>query len=84
MNVNENSGRRDVIHYSTVPWISFTALTHERNFAMPDSIPKMTFGKYFKEGNRLLLPLSINGHHGLMDGYHIGQYFELFQQLLNK
>lgn len=84
MNVNENSSRLDVIHYSTVPWISFTALTHERNFVVPDSIPKMTFGKYFKDGDSLLLPLSINAHHGLMDGYHVGQYFELFQQLLNE
>ncbi len=83
MNVNEDSGRLDVIHYSTVPWFSFTGLTHERNFAVPDSIPKMTFGKYFKDGNKLLLPLSINAHHGLMDGYHVGQYFEIFQQLLS-
>lgn len=84
MNVDENSGRLDVIHYSTVPWISFTALTHERNFAIVDSIPKITFGKYFKEGDKLLLPVSINVHHGLMDGYHVGQYFKLFQELLDK
>lgn len=84
MNVDENSGRPNVIHYSTVPWFSFTALTHERNFAIQDSIPKITFGKYFKDGDKLLLPLSINAHHGLMDGYHVGQYVELFQQLLDK
>lgn len=84
MNVNENSSRKDVIHYSTVPWISFTAITHERNFAVPDSIPKLTFGKYFKDGDRLMLPLHINVHHGLMDGYHVGQYFEIFQRLLNE
>ena len=84
MNVDENSRRSDVIHYSTVPWFSFTGLTHERNFSIVDSIPKITFGKLFKEGDRLLLPLSINGHHGLMDGYHVGQYIEIFQQLLYK
>lgn len=84
MNIDENSGRLDVIHYSTIPWISFTALTHERNFARPDSIPKITFGKYFKENDRLFLPLSVNGHHGLMDGIHAGQHFEIFQQLLNE
>lgn len=83
MNLNEDNGRLNVIHYSTVPWFSFTGLTHERNFAIQDSIPKLIFGKYFKEGNKLLLPLSINAHHGLMDGYHVGQYYELFQQLLD-
>lgn len=84
INIDENSGRPDVIHYTTLPWISFTSLTHERNFAYADSIPKLAFGKYFKEGNRLLLPLAINVHHGLMDGMHVGKYFELFQQLLDE
>ena len=84
MNTGEDSVRQDVIHYSTVPWVSFTGLSHERNFSRPDSIPKMTFGKYFKEGSRLLLPLSINAHHGLMDGIHVGKHFEIFQELLNR
>ena len=80
---NEDNSRNDVIHYSTIPWISFTALTHERNFARPDSIPKIAFGKYFPVADRLLLPISVNVHHGLMDGLHVGRYFELFQNLLN-
>lgn len=84
MNLDENSGRQDVIHYSTIPWVSFTALTNERNLGEPDSIPKLTFGKYFKDNYRLLLPLSVNVHHGLMDGLHVGLHFELFQQLLNE
>lgn len=84
MNIDENSARPDVIHYSTIPWISFTALTNERNYAITDSIPKITFGKYRKEGNKMLLPVSINVHHSLADGFHVGQYFDLFQQLLDK
>lgn len=84
MNINEDNGRQDVIHYSTIPWISFTSLTSERNQSQSDSIPKMTFGKYFKDGNKLLLPLAIQVHHGLMDGFHVGKYFEIFQQLLDE
>ncbi|MDR2917322.1 MAG: chloramphenicol acetyltransferase [Tannerella sp.] len=83
MNMNEDNARRDVVHYSTIPWISFTSLTQERNFAIPDSIPKISFGKYFKEGSRMLLPVSVHVHHGLMDGFHVGQYFEMFQQFLD-
>lgn len=84
LNINEENGRLDVIHYSTIPWVSFTSLTHERNYAFADSIPKITFGKYYKEGDRLLLPLAVNVHHGLMDGMHVGRYFELFQALLDE
>ncbi len=83
MNLSEDNARPDVIHYTTIPWVSFTALTHDRNFARPCSIPKVSFGKYFKEGERLLLPVCVNGHHGLMDGAHVGNYFELFQEMLN-
>lgn len=84
INLNEDSKRIDVIHYSTIPWISFTAITHERNFIRPDSIPKITFGKYIKEKNRLMMPVSICAHHGLLDGFHVGKYLEVFQKLLDQ
>lgn len=80
---NEDNSRNDVIHYTTIPWISFTAITHERNFSRPDSIPKIAFGKYFQLGDKLLMPVAVNVHHGLMDGLHVGQYFNLFQELLD-
>lgn len=83
LNVCEDSSRPNVVHYSTIPWISFTALTQERNLAVPDSIPKITFGKYFKEREKIMLPVSVHVHHGLVDGCHVGQYFEIFQQRLS-
>lgn len=83
LGANENTGRLDVIHFSTVPWIHFTGVTHARNFKYKDSIPKITFGKYFRHNSRLMMPVSVNAHHGLMDGFHVGQYLKLFEQLLN-
>lgn len=80
--INENTSRNDVIHFSTVPWISFTGVTHARNFKYKDSVPKITFGKYFRRDNRIIMPVSVNVHHGLMDGYHVGQFFELFERLM--
>ena len=32
--------RLNTIHYSALPWIRFTGLTHARHFATPDSVPK--------------------------------------------
>jgi chloramphenicol O-acetyltransferase type A len=74
----------DVIHFSSIPWIKFTGLTHARNYKFVDSCPKITFGKTYYNNNKLLMPVSVNAHHGLVDGKHIGDYFELFQKLLNK
>lgn len=72
-----------VIHYSTIPWISFTGLQHARHYKLKDSVPKIVFGKIFNEADRRKLPISIDVHHALMDGYHVGKYLELFQSYLN-
>ncbi|MFK8010412.1 MAG: CatA-like O-acetyltransferase [Marinicellaceae bacterium] len=73
----------DIIHYSIIPWISFTSFSHPRNYATNDSIPKIVFGKYYPENNRIKIPISIEVHHALMDGYHMGKYLETLQTILN-
>jgi chloramphenicol O-acetyltransferase type A len=83
LRMNENTARLDVIHYSTVPWISFTGVTHPRRFKSSDSVPKITFGKFSQKSEKKIMPVSVNVHHGLMDGYHVGQYLELFEHLIN-
>lgn len=83
LNLNENTGRIDTIHYSAIPWIKFNGLTHARNFKFNDSIPKLTFGKVTENKGEKIMPVSINLHHGLADAYHAGKYFELFEQYLN-
>jgi chloramphenicol O-acetyltransferase type A len=74
----------NVIHYSALPWLNFTAISHARAFSHPDSIPKISFGKMAEEGGRRTMPLSIHVHHALMDGYHVGQFVTLFQELMNQ
>ena len=81
---NEHARRLDVIHYSTIPWNKFTGLTHAKSFNTGDSIPKITFGRYFQDGDKMRLPLSIDVHHGLVDAIHIGQFLNAFQEELDK
>lgn len=81
--VKDNPGEDDLLYISSIPWVSFTSISHPIAMNPVDSIPRVTWGKYFKESDRLLLPLSVQGHHGLMDGAHIGLYFEKIQALLD-
>jgi chloramphenicol O-acetyltransferase type A len=74
----------NVIHYSSIPWINFTSLSHARSFSFKDSIPKISFGKISDENGKKSMPVSVHVHHGLMDGYHVGQFIDLFQQLMNQ
>ncbi len=75
----------NLIHFSTIPWINFTSLSHARSFTFSDSCPKITFGKMTvsKSGKRKM-PISIHVHHGLVDGYHVGEFITLFQKLMNQ
>lgn len=73
---------QNVIHYSSLPWIDFTAISHARSFSFPDSCPKITFGKMTEDGNRRTMPVAIHLHHALGDGLHVSQFLEKFQHLL--
>lgn len=82
--VGEDAKRLDVVHYTTLPWFSFTGFKHEKNIRCGESVPKLAFGKFFETGGKKLLPASVNANHGLVDAYHIGQYLEFFQEGLNR
>jgi len=71
------------IHCSVIPWLSFTSFKHAKNFGNKDSIPKLTFGKVFNEGNLKKMPLSVAVNHAIMDGLHVGKYFEKFQKRID-
>lgn len=73
----------NVIHFSSIPWINFTALSHARYRAQSDSIPKISFGKMSNDDGRCHFPVSVHAHHGLMDGAHVGDFLDRFGQLLN-
>lgn len=76
--------RPDVIHYTALPWFSFTGLSHPRNFGDGDSIPKISFGKIFEQDKKSYIPLSVQVHHGLVDGYHVSLFVEAFSHSLNE
>lgn len=72
------------IHCSAIPWVSFTG--HKEPFSgnKNDSVPQLSFGKIKHQNNKMLMPVSINVNHALVDGYHVGQFFEKFQEELDK
>lgn len=74
----------NVIHYSSIPWINFTSLSHAKSFSFKDSIPKISFGKMTDHGGIKQMPVSIHAHHALMDGYHVAQFIERFQERLDR
>lgn len=74
----------NLIHFSAIPWINFTGLTHSRSFTLPDSCPKISFGKMITENGKKTMSLAVLAHHGLVDGYHMGMFVEALQNEFNK
>ena len=73
----------DLIRYSTLPWFDFTSISHARDLSHEDSAPRITFGKITEADGRCTMPVSIHAHHALVDGLHVAQFIEKFQQSLD-
>ncbi|MCC5855906.1 MAG: chloramphenicol acetyltransferase [Idiomarina sp.] len=82
-NLMPSRGTDNVIHFSALPWIQFTSLSHARPFSRPDSCPKISVGKLFQQDGDDFLPISIHVNHALADGYHVGLFFEGLEQRFN-
>ena len=84
LRLNDDDIKKDLIRHSTIPWTSFTGLLHPTNFNRTESVPKITFGKFSIREGKKYLPVSIEAHHGLVDGFHLAKYLSEFQRQLDK
>lgn len=75
--------RDDIVYVTCIPWISFTHLSHTIRLNRDDAVPRISWGKYFKEGDKVKLPFSVQVSHAFCDGIHVGRYVELLQAYLD-
>ncbi len=73
--------RDDLIHDSVIPWVAFSSFSHARIRTQNVSVPKIVFGKHRRVGDRRLLPVSVEVHHALVDGIHVGRFYQRFEEL---
>ena len=72
------------VYFTSLPWLHFTSFSHARNWKREDSIPRFAFGRAQAEGSALWLPMSVEVHHALMDGVHVGRYVQDFEAALRE
>lgn len=71
--------RLDLIYYSVIPWVSFTSFKHASRLDKRQSVPRIVFGKMFNSGDRTVMPVSVEANHTIMDGLHVGRFYQKFQ-----
>lgn len=69
----------NIFYISALPWVSFMSFSMQ--FASLQNLftPIVTLGKYFKRDDRTYLPVAIQLHHAIADGFHAGRFFEDLQ-----
>jgi chloramphenicol O-acetyltransferase type A len=83
LTLDEETEEDNLLFMSAIPWVSFTSFMHPVHLSPADSVPRFAYGKYFQQGDRRLIPLSVQGHHAVMDGLHMGRYYQRFQEYLD-
>jgi chloramphenicol O-acetyltransferase type A len=81
--LEDEPGKDDLLFLTSIPWVSFTGIMHPIHMHPVDSIPRFAWGKFFRENDRVMLPLSVQVHHALMDGFHVGRFYQKLQQYLD-
>jgi chloramphenicol O-acetyltransferase type A len=74
------NGRTDFVFISTLPWIPFTGIDHTLSLRKEDAIPRISWGKYFEQDGKVLLPFNIQVNHIFVDGLHVGKFYQLLHE----
>ena len=78
--VTTQEDETDLIFASCVPWVSYTQVIQP--VPMPaDCNPRIVFGKYVRESGKIMMPLSIQCNHALVDGRHVGYFYQAFEEM---
>lgn len=66
---------------SALPWLSYTSLDINLTADEVYLAPIISWGRWRSDGNRTVLPLSMEIHHAAADGFHIARFFREVEQL---
>ncbi len=82
--VLDDPNRDEFLYITALPWIKFTSIQHPINLDRNDSIPRLSWGRFAHKNDQYWMPYSFQVHHGLVDGYHAGLFYETFQEMLSR
>ncbi len=67
---------------SMIPWTSFDGFTLNLQKGYCYLLPIFTIGKFYEEDGKYLLPLAIQVHHAVCDGFHVCRFVNELQAYL--
>ena len=74
----------NVFPVSMLPWASFEGFNLNLQKGYDYLLPIFTMGKFTCQEERYTLPLAIQVHHAVCDGFHVCRFINEVQELLNE
>lgn len=68
---------------SMLPWASFEGFNLNLQKGYDYLLPIFTMGRYYEENGKTLLPLAVQVHHGVCDGFHLCRFVSGLQARLD-
>ena len=76
------NAQENIFNVSMIPWSTFDGFNLNLQKGYDYLIPIFTM-KYYKEDNKIILPLAIQVHHAVCDGFHVCRFVKQVQELIN-
>jgi len=71
----------NTVYATVIPWVSFTSFSHAHHSKDKRGIPRFVFGKM--RDSDFSMPFSVEVHHALVDGVHVGELVQTIQGYFN-
>ena len=68
---------------SCLPWLRYRSFDMHVFDEVKFLAPVVTWGKYERDGERRPMPLTLNIHHAVADGFHLARFFIELQELID-
>lgn len=72
------------VFFSAVPWLRFTDLKNPFSLRPDDSNPRLSTGRVCEQDGRMRMPVCLQVHHALMDGYHVAAFIGSLETLISR
>lgn len=70
----------NLFNVSMIPWTSFEGFNLNLQKGYEYLLPIFTIGRYREQEGRFVLPLAVQVHHAVCDGFHLSRFVQELQQ----
>lgn len=68
------------VFFTCLPWFPVTGALNERDNDPCDAIPRIAWGKWEEKDGRTVLSVSMEANHRLVDGVHVGKFYQALER----